>query len=122
MRWSTLRRTLSRYPLSAVARVHQPSNKNDKIWRNNVLVLSGLKPKTRVRTRDDDCTPCEAGRRHSRHLEDLPVQELVDFREGGHVFLSFLMSLSIRESWKIISRIKYGEEREMSRCEISTLL
>ena len=58
-----------------------------------ILMLSGLEPKTRVRTRDDDRTPCEAGCRHSRHLEDLAVEELIDFGESGHFLWGWLREL-----------------------------
>ena len=64
---------------------------DEKDQRGNIiLMLSGLEPKTRVRTRDDDCTACESGCGHSRHREDLAVQELVDFGEAGHDFSFFL--------------------------------
>ena len=49
-------------------------------------MLRGLEPKTRVRTRDDDCSPCETGCGHGWHFEDLAVEELVDFGEVGHGF------------------------------------
>ena len=69
--------TVLRQPMARVL-VHLWTEKF-KWGINHILMLRGLEPKTRVRSRDDDCPPRETGCRHGRHLEDLAVQELIDF-------------------------------------------
>lgn len=56
-------------------------------------MLRSLESKTRVRPRDDDRAAREAGRRHRRHLEDLAVEEVIDFGESGHTFPPFFLNM-----------------------------
>lgn len=51
-----------------------------------ILMLSCLKTKAGVRTRDDDCTACEARLRYRWHLQELAIEELIHFRESRHYF------------------------------------
>ena len=72
---------------SATASVHlETKKKQSEEGGKPILMLRSLVSKTRVRPRDDDRAAREAGRRHGRHLEDLAVEELIEFGESGHTF------------------------------------